>query len=234
MSSKTKAQFIVECKGRSAVLDDTITFSDTTLELFIDIALRAYSKRQPEVRVKKSVTLETGEASCDKPTDALTIINLWTPERSPIEFYTETDSETGIEQIYPGDIKQHSTDPLMAQSYYENPSVYQFTDVGGYSSFDIEYTLLQTMGTIKETGLEALYWYMEYLAYSKKSGKTALEAEEDSASSIDSITDRDATGASSTTTFSTKLNVSKNYGLLAKACLEKYESLTAFSYGTRG
>jgi hypothetical protein len=235
MSSKTKAQFILECQSRSAILDDTVTFENTVLELYIDIALRAYSKRQAELRVKSDNAVVEGQIGYDKPANALNIISLWTHEEHlPIAFTVVTDSETAIEKIYPGSINQHSTDGLMEQSYY-NDSLNSYLGVSaGYSCFDIEFTVLHTMSSIKETGLEALYWYMEYLGYSKKAGKTALQAEDESAQSIDHITDRDGTGASTTTSFSSKLNVSSNYIKLAQAALKQFESETSVPYGTRG
>jgi hypothetical protein len=235
MSSKTKAQFISECQSRSAILDDSETIDNTALELYTDISLRAYSRRQAELRVKSDNAVVAGQTGYDKPANTLSIISLWTHEgHSPIDFTVETDADTGIEKIYPGDISQHSTDSLMEQTYYNDVLNYHSGINAGYSSFDIEFTLLHTMSSIKETGLEPLFWYMEYLGYSKKAGKTALQAEDDSMQSIDSVTDRDATGAATTTTYSSKLNVSGNYMKLAQAALKQFESELSVPYGTRG
>ncbi len=228
MSSYTKTQFRDELKIRS---DAVKSMNNSDIEIFIDIALRAYSGRLPEVRVDADNDVIDGQELYDYPTNALQIVQVIDADgRNEILFTTE-DQGNG-DKIRLGNIFRRSYDALLQASYYSDPLTQEtVTSESSYSSFDIEYVMLQDMSSIKDTGLEALVYYVEYLTLNKK----ADEAASQSTGTPKSITDADATGASTTIAYGVRTDLVKRYSDLAQNAYDKFlNAVQNIPYGTRG
>jgi len=196
MSGVTKAEYIVELKVRSGLLSG---FSDGVLGTFIDIGLRAYSLTLPELQVSPDNAVVSGKELYDYPTGALRIIKLRSSSTgNQISFAIENQGNG--EKIKPGNVVMSSYAGLLEQEYYTDPlSTQQGSGtVETYTAFDIEYAMLHTMETIKDTGLEALAHYIEYLALQNKASAAAENAESGESQTPISITDRSPDGASTT------------------------------------
>lgn len=232
MSSYTKTQFRDELKIRS---DAVKSIDNSDIETFIDIALRAYSGRLPEVRVSPDNNVVDGQELYDYPTNALQIVQVIDADgRNEILFTTE-DQGNG-DKIRLGNILRRSYDDLLQASYYSNPLMQEaVTSESSYSSFDIEYVMLQDMSSIKDTGLEALVYYVEYLTLNKKADESASQSEEEITSTPKSITDSDATGATTTIAYGVRTDLVKRYSDLAQRAYDKFlDAVQNIPYGTRG
>jgi len=230
MSTKTISQYVTEIKVRSALLK---TMPDSDLETFIEIALREYSRLQPEIKVSENNAVITGQTEYTIPSNAIKVVNLWeSATKHPVLFEVRT-KDNGNSVIIIGDKKQRSTAPIEQQVYYNSPLDYNAPLDGGYVSFDIEYAILQTMATIKETGLDALFYYIQFMAYDYKGSELALLAETDQEGAMESLTDSDPTGASHTIRFSSKLNVSNTYTKLGEAMYKRFMGKLSIPYGAR-
>lgn len=224
MSSQTKAQYTTELKVRSSVLSG---FDDSTLGTFIDIALRAYSLSLPELQVSADVAVVSGQELYDYPTGALRIIKLRSSATGrQIGFAIENQGNG--EKIKPGNVVMSSYEGLMEQEYYVDPlSTRQGSGAQEtYTAFDIEFAMLHTMETIKDTGLEALSHYVEYLAFGSKAEDAELADE-----TSESITDRSSDGASTTIKYA---NTGKQLRSRGDTALERFDKLIRTPYGTRG
>jgi len=191
MSSFTKAEYIARLITTSKVAADINTESAEALENIIDEALEAFSRYSPEVQWAINNTVVDGQDLYDYPANALSIIQLRDSDSlSEIEFVTE-DQGSG-DKIRPGSALQRSYESMLDKPYYYDP-LRRSSDtalITGYAAFDIEYTLLQTFATIKDTSLPALKSLIEHFCLLHK----AQHVED-----YTDITDTDATGA--TTTF---------------------------------
>lgn len=231
MSSYTKAQFRDELKIRS---DAIKSMDNSDIEIFIDIALRVYSERLPEVRVDADNDVVGGQELYDYPASALQIIQVIDADgRNEILFTTE-DGGNG-DKIRLGNILRRSYNDLLQASYYSNPLMQKIVlSESGYSLFDIEYIMLQDMSSVKDTGLESLSYYVEYLTYNKKADESASQSEEEIGSAPKSITDSDATGATTTIAYSVRTDLVKRYADLAQSARDKFLDAVQKVYGTRG
>ncbi|MHC4395617.1 MAG: hypothetical protein ACYS1A_08170 [Planctomycetota bacterium] len=229
MSSLTKVQFRDEIKTRSNAISG---LENNNIETFIDMALREYSRRLPEVRVSADNEVVSGQEFYDYPTDAESISDCRDSETlKPIRFTTENQG-TG-EKIRLGNILTRSYYDLIATDYYADPISFKSAPaISSYSTFDIEYVILQTMATIKNTGIEALAFYVEFLAYRKQAADCEME---DGERIIESLTDRDTTGATTEVSFAARGKIAENYRTLAQGALDKFDDAIRFiPYGTRG
>lgn len=229
MSSLTKAEYITELKVRSSVLSE---FTDSALDTFIDIGLRAYSLSLPELRVSPDNAVVSGQELYDYPAGALRIIKLRASSTGKqISFAIENQGNG--EKIKPGNVVMSSYASLLSQEYYRNPlSTQQGSGAQEtYTAFDVEFAMLHSMETIKDTGLEALTHYVEYLALNNKATEVTQEQESGEAQPV-TITDRASDGTSTTVSFG---NSAKRYLEMANTSLEKFNALTKrIPYGTRG
>lgn len=136
-------------------------------------------------------------------------------------------------QIRPGNIIYKSTDSLIEADYYSDPLASNSVDMStGYDYFDIEYTLLQAIETMNESGLEAIGYYVDYLALTAKASEAVMN-QIDSDNPV-SLTDADSGGASTTVNFGNKADSAKTYLQLAEMKLQAFNEATSMAYGTRG
>lgn len=229
MSSLTKEQFRERLKITSSIISD---FDNTTIETFIDVALEAYSRKLPEVQWDIDNDIVDGQDLYDYPTSALSISKLRVSDTlEPVRFVTE-DQGSG-DKIRPGIVFTRSYYELMTKDYYLDPTSYETPAfVPSYSSFDIEYVMLQTMSTIKDTALEALSFYVKYLAYEDKIAEV-LDVSQGN-EGIKSLSETDTSGASTEVTFVSTAKIADNYRDLMDKALGNFNDLTTIPYGTRG
>lgn len=232
MSSMTKLQFAEELRVRSNVLAQT-DYGD--LDILIDVALRAYSKRLPEVRVSIDNAVVEGQTLYDYPTGALSIVKVRSSETGKEVLFVVENQGSG-DKIKIGNIMSRSYQGLMQQDHYANPLLQESYDLGSYSAFDIEYVMLQDMASIVETGLEALAHHIRYSAWQRREEDAAVQMNPASGDQIAvSLTDASADGSSTTVSFATGKDISKRFSEMASAELEKFNKLTEQApYGTRG
>ena len=233
MSSYTKAQFRDECKTRSSAIS---SFSNTIIETFIDIALRAYSQKLPELRVSPDNVVVSDQELYAFPSNAESITKITDADTGEEIIFAITDEGTG-NKIRLGDIKLSSFYDLLEADYYDSPinrSEAQ-ASITGYDTFDVEYTLLHDMTSIVNTALEALYYHVLASVYEGKA-ESALSTSETEITTIPtSITDRDARGESTQITYSNRTAIAKQYSDLATKAMNKFDAIiNKFAYGTRG
>ena len=233
MSSYTKVQFRDECKTRSSIVS---SFSDTVVEQFIDIALRAYSIKLPELRIKEDNDVVSGQERYNFPSNALSITKITDADTGEEITFAIEDVGTG-NQIRLGNIKQNSFYDLLTADYYDSPFSRSEADVSvsGYNTFDIEYTLLHDMSSISDAALEALYYHVLASAYEKKVEDVLSTSETEITTTPTSITDRDARGESTQVSYGSRTTISKQYSDLAQRAMDKFNAeINQFAYGTRG
>jgi len=221
MSSLTKAQFRDRLKNRSVIIN---SLSNAIIEEFIDQALEAYSDKLPEVRWSIDNAIVVGQVLYAYPASALKITKLRDSD-TLAEILFQTEDQDGTNKIRPGNFLRRSYHNLLQREYYVDPlSTETIESTGsGYESFDIEYVMLQTMTTVKDTGLATLALYIEYLAF----GYKASDAE----NYADSITDADSSGASTTIS---QGNLKEFYADQAQSKLDAFNASVRKPYGTRG
>lgn len=221
MASLTKAEFRDRLKNMSVIIN---SLDNSIIEGFIDQALEAYSDRLPEVRWDVDHEVVDDQDLYDYPDNALRITKLRDSE-SLAEILFATEDQDGTDKIRPGNYLSRSYHELVQAAYYVDPLSQESAEATGtgYTSFDIEYVMLHTMATIKDTGLAALALYVESLAY----GYKVSDAENYAAT----ITDQDPSGASTTIN---QGSLAKYYADQATAKLEAFNAATRRAYGTRG
>ena len=221
MSSLTKVQLRDRLKNRSVVIN---SLADAIIEEFIDQALEVYSERWPEVRWQIDNIVVDGQELYTYPTSAMKITKLRESD-TLAEILFQTEDQDGTNKIRPGNYMRRSYHDLLQKEYYIDPLSVGTAELtgAGYTSFDVEYVMLQTMTTIKDRGLAALALYVEYLAYNYK----ASDAENYAVS----ITDADSSGASTTIS---QGNIGKFYSDQAQGKLNAFNSSVRQPYGTRG
>jgi len=223
MSSLSKADFIDELQARLGV---------SVIGSYIDIALRAYSISFPKRKV--SADNDIADGLYDYPDDAISIIRIVDSySRKAIEFTIEDQGEG--DKIRLGRIMEPSYAALLDTVYYDNPLALSVSKrTTSYSRFDIEYTLLQTMATIDDMGLEAIADYVEYLALNNKASAVSVEAANSSERVAESITDQDSTGASTTIKYSSAKETSNTLRQQADEALKRFKDAAKYAaYGTR-
>ena len=233
MSSFSKAQFIAELKTRSGVI---ATFTDEAIGSFVDIALRAYSRFYPEllVSVDNDVDDMTESGLYEMPEGALSITKIVDSDsRKEIAFQVESQGED--DEIRLGEIIRPSYSDLLENTYYDNPlASASSTQVTSYEAFDIEYTILQDMDTIKDSSLEAVADYVEYLACNNKAGAVAVGAVDSSERIAEQITDQDSTGASTTIKYASSKEMATTLKQQANEALERFKDAQKnLVYGVR-
>lgn len=232
MSSYTADEFITELQANNAVIAE---FADAQVLVFLNTALRRFSGVFPELRVDADNEVVDGQALYDVPEDSLNIIKLRDSDsRKEIAFAMENQGEG--DQIRLGSIVNPSSAELMEAEHYDNPLAFGSSSlITGYSSFDIEYSILQTIESVKDTSLDAIAAYVEYLACNNKAGEVAAGAVSSSERVAESITDQDATGASTTIKYSSSKEMSTVLKTQAAEALERYNrEISGATYGTRG
>lgn len=207
-------------------------FDNTTIETFIDIALEAYSSKLPEVQWDIDNDVVDGQDLYDYPANALSISKLRVSDTlESVRFVTE-DQGSG-DKIRPGIVFTRSYYELETNDYYLDPTSYKTpASVPSYSSFDIEYVMLQTMSTIKDTALEALSFHVEYLAYRDKIAGVLDSSQGNEG--VQSLSETDTSGASTEVTFVSIAKIADNYRSLMDKALDNFNDLTTIPYGTRG
>jgi hypothetical protein len=235
MSSLTKAQFRDQLKVRSDVVS---ALEDSTIETFIDIALRAYSEKLPELRISEDNVVVSGQERYDFPSNALSIAKIVNPETGVEITFTIEDNGNG-NQINLGNIKENSFDNLLEADYYDSP-INTSTSVGsgsvtGYDTFDIEYTLLHQMTSINDDALEMLYHYVLYCSYEKRATDALIASETDETVTPESISDSNARGETTTIKYPSRTGIAKIWSDLARSALKSFNNgLGKFVYGVRG
>jgi len=233
MSSYTKTQFRDECKTRSSAIS---SFSDTVIEKFIDIALRAYSQKLPELRVSPNNSVVSGQELYSFPSNAENITKVTDADTGEEIVFVVTDEGNG-NKIRLGNLKLDSFYELLQADYYDSPinrSEAQAT-IAGYDTFDIEYTLLHDMTSIANTVLEALYYHILTSAYDGKIENALAVSETEITTQPASIMDRDARGETTQITYTSRISIAKQYSDLAQKAMDKFNAeVNKFAYGTRG
>ncbi len=224
MSSLTKPQFIAQIKTRSSLL---VEFADATLSTFIDMALRAFSQICPEIRIDADNAYT--ESLVDVPDDSLNVLEILVSDtRQRIMFSVENQGDG--DQIRLGNIIQRSYDTLIEQSFYIDPTNSGTVSSNDYTSYDIEYSILQTMATIKDTSLEAIYNHILYQACSYKAEAIAVSAGSQDVATR--ITDT-VGGATTDVTFASSKETMSNYTSLAESYLSKFNQSVGTAFGVR-
>jgi len=232
MSSYSNGEFIAELKGSSAIVAE---FTDAQVAIFLTVALRHFSLQFAELRVSADNEVVDGQELYDLPANAVSIVKVRDSDsKAEITFAVENQGEG--DKIRLGSIAQNSMADLLERTYYQDPlASASSSQVTGYSAFDVEYTLLHDMETIKDTSLDAVAAYVQYLACNSKAGEAAASAVSSAERVPESITDQDSSGASTTIKYSSSREMSTVLKQQANEALERYNDLTrSMAYGTRG
>lgn len=235
MSSYTASEFITELKANNAVIAE---FTDAQVLVFLNTALRRFSGVFPELRISADNDVVDGQELYDFPSGALSITKIIDSDsRKEIAFAIENQGgDDPADQIRLGNIIRSSASDLLEATYYDNPlASVSSSQVTGYTSFDIEYTLLQTIESIKDTSLDAISFYVEYLACNNKAAEVAAGAVTSSERVAESISDTDSSGASTTIKYSSSKEMTAVLRTQANEALERYNSeIGRSAYGVRG
>ena len=236
MSSYSTSEFITELKAANAVIS---SFSDADVATFLGIAFRKYSAAFPELRLSPDNEIVDGQELYDFPEGALKITKIMDSDsHKEIGFVIETpdDAESVVDQIRLGNILRTSVSDLLQQDYYSDPvATASSSEVVSYDTFDIEYSILQTIDTIKDTGLDAVGAYVEYLACNNKAGEVAIGAADSSERVAEQIIDQDSSGASTTIKYAASKDMANTLRQQATDALARYnEAAGGMAYGTRG
>ena len=225
MSSLSLSEFKDELKIRSDII---FNMDDDDLTTIIDIALRRFSGDFPKLKWSYSNAVVDNQVLYDYPANAVKIISLRdSASKEAIDFtIEEDDSESDGDQIRPGSISGNSFDEMLESTFYDSPLVgVTSTIVMGYSNFDIEYAILQTISSINDRSLEALSFYVEYLAYGIEANKASQAASVEATNTPESLTDSDADGSTTTVRYTTKMNLARSYRTSGAMMLSEYKAL---------
>jgi hypothetical protein len=228
----TKTQYRDELKLTIPVLTNA---TDVLVEKFIDIALRAYSDYLPQLLTETETTVVAGQTLYDLPTGTLKVVAVKSSAtKAGINFKT-VDKDGAGRQIEIGTIQQKSYSALLSTDFYQDPLIFG-SGVGiigsAYSAFDIEYTALQTMASIADTGLKALTYHIEYQSYNNKSLEITTPV--GSMDYPESISDSDSSGNSQSVTLMSADTAAKFYASQADKSLKLFESEVCVPYLTQG
>ena len=228
MSSVTKTQYRDELKLTIPILADA---TDALVEKFIDIALRAYSDYLPQLLTETETSVVAEQTLYDLPTGTLKVISVKeSATKAGINFKTVNEDGAG-QQLEIGTIQQKSYSALLRTDYYQDPLVFGSVETtlgSAYSTFDIEYTALQTMASIGDTGLKALTYHVEYQSHTYKSLEVTLPT-----GSMDypaSISDSDSSGNSQSVTLSSAKDVADFYTSQAEKSLANFNQEVMIPY----
>ena len=235
MSSYTASEFIAELKNNNAVI---AAHTDAKVLGFLNTALRKISGVFPELRISADNEVVTDQELYDFPADALSITKIIDSDsRKEIAFTIENQGgDDPADQIRLGNIVRSSASDLLEATYYDNPlAQVGSSQVTGYTSFDIEYSLLQTIETIKDTSLDAISFYVEYLACNNKASEVAAGAVSSSERVAESISDTDSSGASTQIQYSSTKDTTTVLRTQANEALERFNAeIGRSAYGVRG
>jgi hypothetical protein len=223
MSSLTKAQFITQIKTRSALLAE---FTDATLSTFIDMALRAFSDKKPEIRV--SADNAYTESLVDLPDDCLDVYSVYDGSGQSVTWSIENDGSG--DKLRLGIVALPSYQDEIEQAFYVNPLISGSVSSQSFTSYNIKYSILQTMATIKDTSLEAIYNHILYQACSYKAEGIAVSAGSQDVATR--ITDS-AGGVTTDITFASSKETLSNYTSLAESYLAKFNTIVGSAFGVR-
>jgi hypothetical protein len=221
MSSLTKTDFREELKEISPAVAG---LENTVIEKMIDRALRAYSRRLPEIRTDANQAIVEGQSLYNYPAGALSIVKV-IDSASRKERLFATENQTGTEQFRLGGIMARSTDKRTADDFYVDPlqpGSQALTTTQGGGTFDIEYVQLHTMSTIKDTGLDALSLHVESQALGHK------------ASEPEKYADHSYTLPGGLSSQLRLQDAAKRFETQAAQKLKAFEGAVQSGYGTRG
>jgi hypothetical protein len=223
MSSLTKAQFITQIKTRSALL---VEFADATLSTFIDMALRAFSDKKPEIRIDADNAYT--ESLVDLPDDCLDVFSVYDSSGQPITWTIENDGDG--DKLRLGIVALPSYQDETEQEFYVNPLILKGLSSSSFTIYNIQYSILQTMATIKDTYLEAIYNHILYQACQYKAEGLAVSAGSQDVAT--QITDT-AGGVTTDVKFTSSKETMGNYTALAESYLQKFDKSVGGSFGVR-
>ncbi len=227
MSSYTKSQFITHIKSRSSLLAG---FEDATLSTFIDTALRAFSEKIPEFRLSTDNAFDSSENPVDLPDDCLDVyIVRDSSSKQAIDWNVVNEGDGDM--LLLGDIQLPSYQNEIEQSLYIDPLQSASLSSVTFTSYDIQYSILQTMSTIKDTSLEAIYNHILYQACSDKAESIALSVSNQEI--VSELRDTDASGAETAVKFNSSKEQVDNFTRLGESYLKKFEQSTNIAFGMR-
>ncbi len=228
MSSYTKTQFIAYIKTKSSLL---ASFADAILSTFIDSALRALSEKMPEIRIDADNAFSSDDNPVDLPDNCLDVYGVRDSDTfQAISWSIENEGDG--DKLRLGDTALPSYQDEIEDSYYMDPLLSSSQASRAFTSYDIEYSILQTMSTVKDTHLEALYNHILYQACSYKAESIAMSAGDQD--SVNQMTDTDASGNTTSVTFASSKESVSNLTTLAESYLDKFtKSVGNVAFGVR-
>lgn len=218
MSSYTKVTFITHIKIRSSLL---ASFADATLSTFIDSALRALSGKQPEIRIDADNAFSSDDNPVDLPDDCLDVYSVRDSDSGQRITWSIENEGLG-DKLRLGSIALPSYIDEIEQEFYIDPTNSRGISSTAFTIYDIEYSILQTMSTAKDTHLEALYNHILYQACSYKAESIAMSA--GSQEQVNQLRVQDASGESVESTFASSKEAVTNLTTLAESYLDKFNS----------
>lgn len=228
MSSYTKTQFIAFIKTRSSLL---ASFADTVLSIFVDSALRALSEKQPEIRIDADNAFSSDNNPVDLPSGCLDVYSV-KDSNSGYAISWSVINEGNGDKLLLGNIALPSYQDEIDNNYYIDPILSNSQTSRTFTRYDIEYSILQTMSTVKDTYLEALYNYILYQACNYKAEEIAMSA--GNQETMNQLTDTDASGNTTSITFASSKEAVSNLTTLAELYLDKFnKSVGNIAFGLR-
>ena len=174
-------------------------FVSADIEVYLDIALQAVEGYAPKKVKMKQIPVES-DARYTVPENAQTVLGAFVTDTNiRIEMREERDAQTGtrtyllLQVQVPSWIGLVRDDGLSGYQSYPTPyaSGYRYSTFAGagYETHDLEYTVPLEVADLTSRQLVALRLYAEGEAYQLQATKS---------SSLSDITDREASGASTT------------------------------------
>ncbi len=230
MSSLTKEEFIEELKLKGYIQSYVDRNGDSSLDNFIDKALRAYSDRLPQVM--KSLDNAITGLNLAYPTNAIKITNIIDSSIGKDVDYV-IENIAGVKSIKVGYIRTSEVDQLLENEFYDSPSSSASKSSYATSLVDIEYTISQTIESISDYSLEAIECYVEYQIYDALAGNM-LEEVANSENNVLNLTDTAPNGSTTQIIYDPKTMAAKRYTDLSRMKLERFKELVEIPYLVRG
>jgi len=228
MSSYTKSSFTTYIKTKSALL---ASFADATLSTFIDSALIEFSRKKPEKRIDADNEYDSDTNPVDLPDDCLDVYGVRDSDSLHAISWSLEDEGDG-NKLRLGSIQLPSYIDEIEQSFYIDPTTSGTVSGTSFTTYDIEYSILQTMSTIKNTYLETLFNHILYQACSYKAEQIAMSA--GSQEQVNQLRVSEASGESVESTFASSKEVVTNLTTLAESYLKKFnDSVGNVAFGIR-